>query len=133
MKKKLAGLFSVWNIQPDEKALDRFDIYAKLLEERGEKLNLVADTNPEEIAVRHFMDSLALLNLNLKDGARAIDVGTGAGFPGIPIKIMRPDINVTLLDSMGKRLDFLSEVKEKLDLKGLEIVNARAEEAANLK
>jgi len=133
MKDKLAALFSLWNLQPDDKAFDRFDIYASLLKERGEKLNLVADTDPEEIAVRHFMDSLALLNLNLKDGALAIDVGTGAGFPGIPIKIMRPDINVTLLDSMGKRLEFLSEVKEKLDLKGLEIINARAEEAANLK
>jgi len=130
MKEKLATLLSAWDIHPDNEALDRFELYAKLLEDFGRHLNLVADTDPEEIAVRHFMDSLALLHMNMKNGASAIDVGTGAGFPGVPVKIMRPDLNVTLLDSMGKRLDFLSEVKEKLGLDGLEIINARAEEAA---
>jgi 16S rRNA (guanine527-N7)-methyltransferase len=133
MKKRMAGLLAYWEMEADETALERFEEYANLLRERGSRMNLIADTDPEEIAVRHFMDSLVLLRLGLKIGSSAVDVGSGAGFPGVPLKIMRPDIGMTLLESVGKKAWFLREVKERLSLDGLEIVNARAEEAAHLK
>jgi 16S rRNA (guanine527-N7)-methyltransferase len=129
MKDQLASLLEDWGISADLTALDRFEEYARLLQERGKEMNLVADTDPKEIAVRHFLDSAALVRMGLKAGASIIDVGTGAGFPGMPVKILMPSVKMTLMDSLGKRLEFLNEVKEKLDLKDLKIVNARAEEA----
>ena len=80
----------------------------ELLLEWNEKMNLTAITDPAEIVEKHFVDSLSLLSLyQPKQGAKLIDVGTGAGFPGIPLKIMRPDLKLTLLDSLNKRLNFL--------------------------
>ena len=90
---------------------DQFQTYMELLLEWNEKMNLTAITQPEEVVEKHFLDSLTLLAWpKLKQGAKVIDVGTGAGFPGIPLKIMRPDIDLTLLDGTMKRLNFLGEV-----------------------
>lgn len=109
--------------------LDQFVKYAALLLEWNEKINLTAITDPEEIVYKHFIDSLALLGkAALPEGARLIDVGTGAGFPGVPLKIVRPDLRVTLFDSLNKRLLFLRALCEELGL-ACEYVHARAEEA----
>ena len=94
-------------------------------------MNLTAITDPEEAVVKHFVDSLTLLKaLEIKKNAKVIDVGTGAGFPGIPLKIMRPDIELTLLDSLNKRVKFLNEVIAKLGLKGITAIHGRAEDYA---
>ena len=89
----------------------QFETYLGLLLERNEVMNLTAITDPHEAVVKHFVDSLTLLKaVEIKKGAKLIDVGTGAGFPGLPVKIMRPDIELTLLDSLNKRLVFLQDV-----------------------
>ena len=106
-----------------------FQTYMELLLEWNEKINLTAITDPAEIVEKHFLDSLTLLSsCTIKQGAKLIDVGTGAGFPGIPLKIMRPDLQLTLLDSLNKRLNFLGEVCDALGLESTR-VHKRAEEA----
>ena len=108
---------------------DQFQTYMELLLEWNEKMNLTAITQPEEVVEKHFLDSLTLLAWpKLKQGAKVIDVGTGAGFPGIPLKIMRPDIDLTLLDGTMKRLNFLGEVCAALKVSARR-VHKRAEEA----
>ncbi len=105
-----------------------FQTYADLLIEWNQKMNLTAITDPKEIAVKHFIDSISILTcVNLKENASLIDIGTGAGFPGIPLKIMRPDLRLTLLDSLNKRLVFLEEVCRTLSIEA-ELLHARAEE-----
>ncbi len=108
---------------------DQFQIYLNMLLERNEVMNLTAITDPHEAVVKHFVDSLTLLKaVEIKKGAKMIDVGTGAGFPGLPVKIMRPDIDLTLLDSLNKRLKFLSEVCEAIGVEAT-CLHKRAEEA----
>ncbi|MBR2723980.1 MAG: 16S rRNA (guanine(527)-N(7))-methyltransferase RsmG [Ruminococcus sp.] len=108
--------------------LDRFEKYYKLLIEYNERMNLTAITEENEVIIKHFCDSLFLLTkCDIKYGAKIIDVGTGAGFPGIPLLIARPDIKLTLLDGLNKRLVFLSDVLQELDLTA-EIVHSRAED-----
>ncbi len=108
---------------------EQMELYLKLLLEWNEKLNLTAITDPVEAAEKHFVDSLTLLShCKIKQGARMIDVGTGAGFPGLPLKIVRPDLQLTLLDGMNKRLNFLGEVCGALAITA-ERVHKRAEEA----
>ena len=106
-----------------------FQAYLELLLEWNEKMNLTAITDPAEVAEKHFLDSLTLLTCcKIKEGAKVIDVGTGAGFPGIPLKILRPDIQLTLLDGLNKRLTFLGEVCSALGIKA-DRIHKRAEEA----
>ncbi len=108
---------------------DYFNTYGKFLLEYNEKVNLTAITDPDEIAIKHFADSVLPLALNeIAPGASLIDVGTGAGFPGVPLKIMRPDIELTLLDSLNKRLKFLEELSALLGQQN-NLVHARAEMA----
>ena len=102
--------------------------YYMLLIERNNVMNLTAVTDPEGVVTRHFADSLLALEM-LPHGARVIDVGTGAGLPGIPLLIMRPDIEMTLLDSLNKRIGFLSDVISRLGLSA-RLIHARAEDAA---
>lgn len=110
--------------------LEQFSEYARLLTEWNEKVNLTAVTDPEGIAVKHFLDSALILKYTrIPQGAKLIDVGTGAGFPGVPLLILRPDLHVTLMDGLNKRLVFLDELLKKLGISA-EIVHARAEEAA---
>ena len=115
----------------DAKQIEKFGIYYRLLIEWNAKMNLTAITEPREVAVKHIVDSLtALRGIEERDSLRLIDVGTGAGFPGIPLKIVRPDLKLTLLDSLKKRVHFLETVVEALGLEGAECLHGRAEEAA---
>ncbi len=117
----------------DETALERFDLYAKLLVEWNEKINLTAITDPEGIVRKHFADSLSIFSAaKIKEGAKIIDVGTGAGFPGIPMLIAKPDLEITLLDSTNKRLNVIRDILEKLGLDA-EILHSRAEDAGQKK
>lgn len=110
--------------------LEQFNLYAKMLVEWNEKINLTAITDPEQIVIKHFYDcALILKNFELKQGASVIDVGTGAGFPGVVLKILRPDIKLTLLDSLNKRINFLNELCAALRI-DVTTIHARAEDAA---
>lgn len=111
----------------DEKMLSDFDIYAEMLVETNKQFNLTAITDPNEIVIKHFADSLSLLCMDIKEDAKIIDVGTGAGFPSIPVMIARRDIKFTLIDGSGKKLNFVNEVCDKLSLNA-EILHTRAEE-----
>lgn len=117
-------------IEPPEDALRRFRTYYERLTEVGAVMNLTAIEGEGPVARLHFLDSAALLNFEDFSGKRVIDVGTGAGFPGLPLAILRPDACFTLLDSQQKRVDFISETSALLGLENVECVAARAEEAA---
>ena len=112
--------------QADERALERFEIYHRLLAEWNEKMNLTAIADPAAVARKHFADSLAALPY-LKSGMKVIDVGTGAGFPGVPLLIMEPGLELTLADSLNKRLTFLDALLKELGLQA-ELVHGRAED-----
>ncbi len=113
----------------DDTILERLGKYADMLVEWNEKINLTAITDPEGIVIKHFLDcALLLKQVQIPQGAKVIDVGTGAGFPGVVLKIFRPDIKLTLLDGLNKRLVFLNEVLSALGLSA-ETVHMRAEEA----
>ena len=109
-----------------EEACDKFVAYYDLLIDWNTRMNLTAITEPEEVVKKHFYDSLAALPY-LRDGAKIADVGTGAGFPAIPLLIMNPTLKITLVDSLNKRITFLEEVLKTLGLPA-ECVHARAED-----
>ena len=109
--------------------LNQFDLYKNLLIEWNKKMNLTAILDPQEIATKHFVDSLYGLKF-VKNAKNLIDVGTGAGFPGLPLKIAKPELSLTLLDSLNKRLNFLSEVTNQLGLPDVTCVHSRAEDGA---
>jgi len=107
-----------------------FSLYASELLAWNEKINLTAITDPEAIEMRHFLDSLSvLLAVPLTAGQRVIDVGTGAGFPGLPLRLMCPQIELTLLEATTKKTDFLKHILQKLNLQNVRVLNARAEDA----
>ena len=103
--------------------------YMLLLLGWNQKINLTAITDEKEIINKHFIDSISI-NKYLKETKNVMDIGTGAGFPGIPLKLLNKDINFILVDSLNKRINFLAEVKEKLELKQLELVHSRVEDLA---
>jgi 16S rRNA (guanine527-N7)-methyltransferase len=107
--------------------LEQFSAYAGLLVEWNEKINLTSITDEEGITVKHFIDSLSVAGY-IRGGESLIDVGTGAGFPGIPLKIARENLKVTLLDSLDKRVKYLNEVVAQLKLKNIQAVHGRAED-----
>lgn len=115
------------NIDFSVEQLEKFYRYMELLIEWNEKINLTAIIEPEEIILKHFIDSLTIYK-DLKNAKSFVDVGTGAGFPGIPIAILNNTLKVTLVDSLNKRLIFLQEVIKELNLNNVELVHARAEE-----
>lgn len=122
---------TAYGLSLTEEMVRQFDLYYQLLIEWNEKMNLTAITEPKEVAVKHMIDSLSCHEEAVfPQGARVVDVGTGAGFPGLPLKIFRPDIRLTLLDSLNKRVNFLREVTEKLQLSEVTCIHARAEEGA---
>lgn len=114
-------------IELNEKQLEQFYNYMNLLIEWNQKVNLTAIVEPKEIILKHFIDSLTICKYT-KNAKTLVDVGTGAGFPGIPLKIVNEGIKVTLLDSLNKRINFLNEIIEKLELKNIETIHARVEE-----
>ena len=107
--------------------------YGRMLIEKNEVMNLTAITDPEQVAKLHMLDCAALLNCADFHGKTLIDVGTGAGFPGLPLKILVPDLEITLLDSLNKRVNWLNEVIDALELTGIKAIHARAEEQALVK
>ena len=111
-------------------AVPQLEAYASLLLEKNKVMNLTAITAPQEVATLHLLDCAALLTMADLRGKRAIDVGTGAGFPGMVLAILTPAAHFTLLDSLGKRVDFLQEVCRELHLQNVTCVHARAEEFA---
>lgn len=134
MKDILTQGLAQLDITPPPEAIDRLCRYAQLLVEQNKVMNLTAITDPEGIARLHFLDSAALLPLcGGAAGKSLIDVGTGAGFPGLVLKILCPELKLTLLDSLGKRVNWLSQVARELGLKDVICLHARAEEQALVK
>ena len=122
---------AAYGVSLDETALDRFDRYAAALLEMNTHVNLTALKTPEDVCVKHFVDSLTLFSaVTLPTGAKVLDVGTGAGFPGAALLMACPDLQVTLLDGTRKKLDFVRQTLDQLDLPA-EIVHARAETAGH--
>lgn len=118
-------------IRLSEKQLEQFQCYYERLIEKNKVMNLTAITEYEEVVDKHFVDSILLGSVKELSGKkRVIDVGTGAGFPGIPLKIVYPELEITLLDSLNKRVKFLNEVIEELGLTGIQAVHSRAEDLA---
>lgn len=124
---------ALYGVELDEKALERFDIYGRLLVEWNEKINLTAITEPDEVVIKHFVDSLTVFSaIDIPEGARVIDVGTGAGFPGVAMLIARPDLDITLMDSTNKKLNVIRDILENIGLEA-NVVHKRAEEAGQSK
>lgn len=120
------------NVSPE--CADKFDTYYKMLIEWNEKINLTAITDERDAAYKHFVDCISAMKCQkINKGAKIIDVGTGAGFPGLPLKIYDDSLQVTLMDSLNKRINFLNEVIETIGLSGVETVHSRAEELAKNK
>ena len=113
-----------------EKETEQFMTYLSLLLEWNEKMNLTAITDPVKVAQLHMLDCAALLTCADFENRALLDVGTGAGFPGLPLKILVPSLQVTLLDSLNKRVDWLAQVSAQLSLTGIRVIHARAEEQA---
>lgn len=119
------------NILLDDNKIMKFYKYMVLIKEWNEKINLTAITEPKEMIIKHFIDSLTIIN-EMKKKSKIIDVGTGAGFPGIPLKIYDESLKLTLLDSLNKRTIFLQEVIKELDLHDVEVIHGRAEDFAQI-
>ena len=121
-----------FEIKIDEDAFVRLDKFAELLIETNKSFNLTAIKEPDDVTVKHFADCLAIFKyVNIPENAKIIDVGTGAGFPGLVLKLARPDINMTFLDSTKKKLGFIENVLSECGVKG-ETLHMRAEEAAQV-
>lgn len=130
MKQRIAAGLAAMGIVPPAGAVDALAEYGRLLLEQNKVMNLTAITDPEQVADLHFLDSAALLPLADWENKTVIDVGTGAGFPGLPLKLLVPSLRLTLLDSLGKRIAWLESVCTALGLEGVTCLHARAEEQA---
>lgn len=121
-----------FEINIDENAFNRLDSFAEMLIETNKSFNLTAIKEPDDVTIKHFADCLAIFKyVDISENARIIDVGTGAGFPGLVLKLTRPDIQMTFLDSTRKKLGFIENVLKECGVQG-EILHLRAEEAAQL-
>ena len=129
MCEHLQQVAAAMGVVVDDRQLAKFAAYYEFLLEYNQKVNLTRITEPLDVAVKHFGDSFFLLKPGLiPAGVRVADIGTGAGVPGIPLAIMRPDLRVVLVDSLRKRTVFLTEVVERLELANVEVVWSRAED-----
>lgn len=132
--KEIAPLCEKFGIELNNDIIKKLNMYGNLLLEWNEKINLTAIKEPTEVLYKHFYDCILFFkNVNVEKCASIIDVGTGAGFPGMVLKIVRPDLKVTLLDSLNKRITFLNDVINKLELKDITAVHSRAEEGGKNK
>lgn len=128
----LASGAAEMGISLNDSQLDQFDSLTELLLDWNSRVNLTRITDRTEIVVKHYLDSLALLRyINPAEGASVIDVGTGPGIPGLPLKIMRPDIRLALLDSVRKKLSFAEAAANALNLTNVSVIHARAEDAGH--
>ncbi len=125
---KISRVFLENGISLTEKQSRQFAIYLNFLLEYNEKVNLTAVTDEDEVILKHFVDSCLGASL-IKENAYCADIGTGAGFPGVPLAILRDDINMLLVDALNKRLVFLNELKDKLELTNISTLHARSEDA----
>ena len=122
------------HINLNDKKCEQFLTYYNMLIEWNQKFNLTSITEFEDVVLKHFVDSLSIVNiLDMNTEGSLVDVGTGAGFPGIPLKIAFPSLEVVLVDSLEKRVDFLNNVIKTLDLKNIKAIHTRAEEFGNSK
>lgn len=128
MKQYLSNCLSKINIKITDRQLEQFEIFYNFLIEKNKVMNLTAITDMEEVVKKHFVDSVVILNYISIDGLSVIDVGTGAGFPGIPLAIMCPNTNFMLLDSLNKRVLFIEETIEKCNLSNVSVIHSRAED-----
>ena len=119
-----------WNIPIDDESIDAFETYFDLLISWNDKINLTAITDENGVLYKHFLDSLSLMKYTDLAGMKILDVGTGAGFPGIPLAIMNPDAEFVLLDSLNKRITYLNEVINSLGLTNVKCFHGRAEDFA---
>ena len=126
--KELKTWCNSWDINISDKQLNDFEIYKKNLLDWNQRMNLTAITDDEGVWQKHFADSLTLLPFLPEMDIKLIDVGSGAGFPGLPLKIMRSDISVTLLDSLRKRIFFLEDTVKMLQMDDVNCIHARAED-----
>ncbi|MCQ2386973.1 MAG: 16S rRNA (guanine(527)-N(7))-methyltransferase RsmG [Clostridia bacterium] len=122
-------IFNEFSYQLSDVELKKFELYYNLLTFYNEKFNLTAITEKREVVIKHFIDSI--INVDKLIGKTLIDIGSGGGFPAIPIKIMREDIDLTMLEATEKKCGFLREVVSELDLKNVKVICGRAEEFAN--
>lgn len=130
----LVNLCDMFHVKLSDGQVDQFNRYYELLVKKNEVMNLTAITDYHEVCLKHFADSISLSQYyDMSSVDSLIDVGTGAGFPGIPLKILFPNLNVTLLDSLNKRLLFLEDVIDELELDNIKTVHSRAEEAGRMK
>ena len=129
-KEELKSVFANYNIDVTEKQCVLFEEYYKLIKEWNEKFNLTTILEQHDVIIKHFLDSVLIIN-DLKENAKVIDIGAGAGFPSVPIKIMRPDLEMVMLDGSNKRVTFLNEVIKQLKLENATAVHERCEIAAH--
>ena len=133
-KEKLKARALKEEISLSPKQLDQFELFYNMLIETNKSMNLTAITDEDEVIEKHFIDSLSCRRvMDMTKVKTCIDVGTGAGFPGIPLKIVYPEIQFVLVDSLNKRINFLNEVCTALDLKNVELIHSRAEDLAKNK
>ena len=133
-RKLLVNGLKELNIEASEDKLNKLMIFKDIMLEWNEKINLTAITDEREVFIKHFLDSATCISTGyIKEGMKVIDVGTGAGFPGVPVKILKDGLSVTLLDSLNKRVTYLNDVVSKLALAETLTVHARAEEAGSSK
>ena len=128
-KERMSKKAAAFEIELSQTQLEQLDIYARMLVKWNEIMNLTAITEPEEIETKHFLDCILTADLYNDDDSVA-DVGTGAGFPGMVLKIMRPNMRITLIDSLEKRLNFLNNVASELGLK-IKCIHGRAEDVGH--
>ncbi len=127
--KNLKSVFEKYGIHVDTNQENQFDIFFRFLIQTNEKMNLTALTEESDVLIKHFLDSVLPCNLFPKD-AHIIDVGSGAGFPAIPLKIIRPDLSVCMIDSLNKRVNFLNDTIRLLNLQNISATHSRAEDFA---